>query len=80
MPAIEVSPIENLAECITAGEALVEIKSCDGSEVTGWKGGEYTLHDDNTLFLVSHFGTAGDSVTISEIYNDGYCVMKKDAY
>ena len=79
IPAIVVKPITNLNQCISVEEFIDKLKECDGKEVQGWKGGNFTLSELDTLFLVTDWGTAGDLTTISEIYDDGYCVLEQNA-
>ena len=80
MPAVVVKPIIQVSMCTTAEEFIYALKSCDGLEVTGWKGGDFTLSEDSTLFLVSEWGTAGNATTISKILSDGYCYIQEDSY
>jgi hypothetical protein len=80
MPAIVLQPVVNIAECINPKEPISNLKECQGMEVTGWKGGEFTLNADDTLFLVGDWGTSGDSVGITEIYDDGYIVIESNMY
>ena len=80
MPAVVVKPIINTNMCTTAEEFIYALKSCDGLEVTGWKGGDFVLSEDSTLFLVSKWGTAGNATTISKILSDGYCYIQEDSY
>ena len=80
IPAVVVKPALNLKDCITAKDFITALKYCDGLEVTGWKGGHFTLSEDDTLFLVSEWGTSGDSTTISKILSDGYCYIQADSY
>ncbi len=79
-PAVIVRAINQITNCTTASELIDGLKHCDGMQVTGWKGGDFTLSEDDTLFLVSDWGTSGDNTTISEILDDGYCNIKSDAY
>ncbi len=79
MPAVVVKPIRNLKDCITAEDFITALKYCDGLEVSGWKGGHFILSEDSTLFLVSEWGSAGNSTTISKILSDGYCYIQEDA-
>ncbi len=79
-PAVVVEPIVNVSECITASTFINSLEHCDGAEVTGWKGGEFILSEHDTLFLVSDWGTGGNSTTISKILDNGYCYIQEDAY
>ncbi len=79
-PAIRVRAFIQIDQCITADELIPILEECNGTQVVGWKGGDFTLDEDDTLFLVSDWGIAGDSTTISEVLDDGYCRIKSDAY
>ena len=80
MPSIIVDATINVSDCTTVKEALVNLSECDGEKVEGYKGGEYILNADDTVYLSASYDVAGDSVTIKEIYDDGYCVLEKDQF
>ena len=80
MPAVVVKPIIQISMCTTAEEFIEALKHCDQLEVTDWKGGDFTLSEDSTLFLVSEWKSAGNATTISKILSDGYCYIQTDAY
>lgn len=71
MPAIVVYPIKNWEDCTKPAEAIKNLKECDGLEVCGYKGGDYILSDESTVYLVGDYSTAGDGVSIKSIFNDG---------
>jgi len=80
LPATVVHPIDVINECCIASDCIENISAVDGMNVTGHKGGDYMLDEDDEIFLVSSFNTSGNSTTITEIYDDGYCVIESNSY
>ena len=78
MPASLVYSITDLDQCTQPAEAISNLQECEGVKVCGYKGGEYILREDSTLFLVGDYSTAGDAVGIKEIYRDGYMVLESN--
>ena len=65
-PAIVVYPISDKDEGIPISRAISNLSLANGYQVTGWKGGEFILSDQDELYLVAEWGTAGNSVVIAE--------------
>ena len=79
-PAVVVKPINRIVECTSVGDFTEQLKECDGKDVIGYKGGNFTLSQLSTLFLVSEWEVSGDNTTIREILDDGYCILEPDSY
>ena len=80
LPAIEVQQIESTYEATTVETAISNLRDCEGANVTGYKGGDYVLSEDNTLFLVPSFNSSGNCVGITNIDDSGMISIKSDMY
>ena len=81
LPAVIVQPtISDTVSLMTVGETIDMLKMIDGLHVEGWKGGDFILNENDTLFLVSHPGTMGNSATIQYINDNGVIGVMNDAY
>jgi hypothetical protein len=63
-------------------EAIVNLKEIDGMDVTGYKGGDYTLNADDPLFI-ANYGYSNDCTAIIDIieYNGiAVCLTSTDMY
>jgi len=80
LPAVLVEPVDELSQCYTVKECINNLKDIDGMKVEGYKGGEYSLNGNSTVYLVADDSTSGDAVTIVTILKDGYCGLKHNMY
>ena len=81
MPAVIVQPtVSDIVSPMTVNEMIDMLKLIDGLQVGGWKGGDFILNEDDTLFLVAHAGTMGNATTIQYINNNGVIGIIDDAY
>jgi hypothetical protein len=80
MSCTEVSIITAPEEGTIVSQALKNLKDIDGMEVTGYKGEEFTLSADDTLFLVPDFNSSRESTTIVSITDYGLMEIESDTY
>ena len=80
MPAIVVEPIKYPDEGTIVKEALENLKESRYKDVTGWKGGCYTLDPDSEVYLVAGLELVGNSVIITEVDDDGLINVEADHY
>ena len=76
LPAIELST----GLKTTAEEALENLIKAKGRVVHGYKGGEFTISENDEVYLVASYNTSGKSTIITEIDDYGRCQTKDDMY
>lgn len=51
-----------IAENVTVGEMLSAAQSALGATYQGWKGGDYTMHEYTSVWLVPEEGCSGETI------------------
>ena len=82
LPAISYEPVDHTSTSYTITEIINNINSSQGKEVTGYKGGEFTL-SMNDIIYVANYGSSNDSTAIVDIIEENglvVCITQTDMY
>ena len=80
LPAVEATLINNTGEGTPVEVALENLRECNGMGVIGYKGGDFVLSEDDTLFIVPSISDSGNCVGITSIEDNGRIHIKADMY
>jgi len=80
LPAANVEHIERSEDGYPREEVLANLKEVHGTGVLGYKGGEFILDEESTVFLVASGNTSGNAVTVESITDYGCCTLQYNAY
>ena len=82
LPAISYEPVDHTSTSYTITEIINNINSSQGKEVTGYKGGEFTL-SMNDIIYVANYGSSNDSTAIVDIIEENglvVCITQTDMF
>lgn len=71
-------PAENYLN-ITVQDAIDNLQKLNGTEVTGYKGGDFIL-DGNDYVFIANYGESNDQIAITEIIDEGDVVVAYTNY
>ena len=81
-PAISYEPVNHTSTSYTITEIINNINNSQGKEVTGYKGGEFTL-SMNDIIYVANYGSSNNSTAIVDIIEENglvVCITQTDMY
>ena len=66
----------------TVNTAIENLKEIDGMEVTGYKGGDYTLNKEDPLFIANYGESNNCTAIVDIVESDEFiiCLTKQDMY
>lgn len=82
LPAISYEPVNHTSTSYTITEIINNINNSQGKEVTGYKGGEFTL-SMNDIIYVANYGSSNNSTAIVDIIEENglvVCITQTDMY
>ena len=82
LPAISYKPVNHTSTSYTITEIINNINNSQGKEVTGYKGGEFTL-SMNDIIYVANYGSSNNSTAIVDIIEENgliVCITQTDMY